>query len=107
MRLMETGDLDRAVAAFSEAIELWPNFRGAYVHRRTAYGRLGRNFDTDADSAKVGALIGETPPVRPQQQEAVGATGKPGILYELLRAIVDYFISPRVGTLAPPKATSG
>ena len=50
------GDLDRAIADFTEAIRLQPNDDGAYFHRGMSYRAQDDQARADADLEKAGQL---------------------------------------------------
>ena len=58
LRLMQAGELDRAVAAFSTAIRLDPQLYDAYRRRSAALSKLGRLKEAKADSRRADLLIG-------------------------------------------------
>ena len=53
VRLLNAGDFEGAVAAFSAAITLDPDFEAAYRNRANALHRLGRYQEAQADSDKA------------------------------------------------------
>lgn len=60
--LMQAGDLQRAVDAFTAAIELDPRLHVAYRRRASALRKLGRIPEAEADSKKADSIIGGAPP---------------------------------------------
>ena len=47
------GEYEKAVADFTRAIELNPNFAEAYNYRGFAYMKLNKKAQADADAAKA------------------------------------------------------
>ena len=43
------GEYDKAIADYSEAMRLWPNWRGYYLNRGLAYAAAGRSREAIAD----------------------------------------------------------
>ena len=72
VRLMQMGDLERAVAAFTEAIALDPKLYDAYRRRAVALRRLDRAEEAEADSRKADSLLGGA--TQTGQEGGVGRT---------------------------------
>ena len=49
VRLLDSGDYEGAVAAFTEAIDLNPDFKTAYRNRSQALRKLGRMAEANSD----------------------------------------------------------
>jgi tetratricopeptide (TPR) repeat protein len=62
------GDFNRAIADFTAAINIDPNFAAAYHYRSMAYEETGQTERARSDQAKVNALAGNAPPL--QQSDA-------------------------------------
>lgn len=55
-RLLLDGDLEGAVAAFTEAIAIDPRLESAYWNRAEAYRRVGRGREAESDSREAERL---------------------------------------------------
>ena len=53
VRLLLAAKYEEAIAAFSEAIDLDPEYISAYRNRAEAYGKLKRDREAEADNEKV------------------------------------------------------
>ena len=54
--MLDSGDYDQAIAAYTEAIELDPSVAVAYENRAEAYKRLGREKEAQADLERLERL---------------------------------------------------
>lgn len=55
------GDLEKAVADYSEALRLDPHYAAAYHNRSAAYRQLGRLKEARQDDAAIEQLKGSSP----------------------------------------------